>query len=93
MTTRKPRNAILLARISDARGDGRGVTDQERDGLALAEKLGWSVAHVLHEPDTSAFKRRRVVLPDGTKALRVVRPKFREALDLLATGQADALIA
>jgi site-specific DNA recombinase len=93
MTRTKPRNAILYARISDARGDGRSVADQERDMRAYADRLGWSIGHVLREPDTSAFKRRKVMLPDGSRALRVVRPEFRRALDALATGQADALLA
>ena len=41
----------------------------------------------------SAFKRRRIPLPDGRTELRTVRPGFRRALAMLADGQADGLIA
>lgn len=89
-----PKRAILLVRISDDRdGDGLGVARQERDGRQLAERLGWDIAEVVTENDTSAFKRRKVQLPDGTTALRVVRPAFRRALELLGSGQCDGLLA
>jgi DNA invertase Pin-like site-specific DNA recombinase len=93
-----PRNAIVLARISDARdGDEHGVTHQTGDGRKLAKRLGWKVGpertHILTENDTSAFKRKIVRLPDGSTALRTVRPKFRQALAMLADGRADGLIA
>jgi site-specific DNA recombinase len=93
-----PSRAIILARISDARdGDERGVSDQLGDGLRLAERLGWGVGpadtHHIVENDVSAFKRRKVALPDGRHELRTVRPGFRSALAMLADGRADALIA
>lgn len=92
-----PEKAIVLARISDARGDDeRGVTDQLADCLALAQRLGWTVGpaatHQISENDTSAFKRRKTVLPDGRSELRTYRPKFRQALAMLADGRADGLI-
>jgi DNA invertase Pin-like site-specific DNA recombinase len=97
-TDSKPTKAIILARISDDRnGEERGVTDQVADGRKFARRLGWKVGpddtHVLVENDTSAFKRRKIRLPDGRVELRTVRPKFRRVLELLATGQADGLIA
>ena len=97
-TTPKPKAAVLLARISDDRnGEERGVTDQVADGRKYARRLGWKIGpdatHVLVENDTSAFKRKRIRLPDGRVELRTVRPKFRKVLDLLASGQADGLIA
>ncbi|RCG20070.1 recombinase family protein [Sphaerisporangium album] len=57
-------------------------------------RRGWSLdeAHVLVENDTSAFKRRKIKLPNGQTELRTVRPKFRRALDLLATRQVDVLV-
>src|SRR5215212_10904160 len=89
-----PRQAVLLTRISDARnGDTAGVDDQQADLLKRAAALGWGVGQVIIENDTSAFKRRNVLLPDGRKALRVVRPGFRRALELLQSGQADGLLA
>lgn len=66
---------------------------QEVDCRERADRLGWHVSEVVVENDTSAFKRRRIKLADGTTALRVVRPGFRRVLDLLAAGEADALIA
>lgn len=89
-----PQRAILLVRISDARdGDTAGVERQETDGRALAARLGWTIADVIVENDTSAFKRRRVKLADGRTELRVYRPGFRRALDLLAHGANDGFIA
>ncbi|WP_234539458.1 recombinase family protein [Streptomyces shenzhenensis] len=71
----------------------KGIGRQEEDGRALAARLGWNVVAVIPEDDTSAFKRRKIKLPDGTTALRTVRPGFRRALDGLASGEFDGLIA
>jgi site-specific DNA recombinase len=93
-----PVSVIILARISDARdGDEKGVTDQISDGLQLASRLGWGVGppatHHIVENSTSAFKRRKILLPDGRQELRTVRPGFRKALAMLGDGRADGLIA
>lgn len=93
------RNAIVYTRISYDPADetgvvqGKGVADQEKDARGLAARLGWTVVRVVEENDTSAFKRKKITLPDGTRALRVVRPGFRSVLDDLANGRANALIA
>lgn len=71
----------------------KGIGRQEEDGRALAARLGWTVVKVIPEDDTSAFKRRKIKLPDGSTALRTVRPGFRAALDGLASGEYDGLIA
>lgn len=90
----KPTRAILLVRISDDKaGDAGGVARQEEDGRALADRLGWNIAEVVIENDTSAYKRRKVKLPDGSTALRTVRPGFRSVLDKLASGERDGLLA
>jgi site-specific DNA recombinase len=94
----KPQRAVLLLRISeDKSGDGVGVARQEEDGRRLADRLGWTIGqdatHVIIENDTSAFKRRKVRLADGTTALRTVRPGFRRALEMLTSGEADGLLA
>src|SRR5258707_12828268 len=88
-----PRCAVVYTRISDARaevndntvGQGRrrratstGVEDQERRCRELAQRLGWAVGRVIVENDTSAFKRRKITLPDGRRELRTVRPGWRE---------------
>jgi site-specific DNA recombinase len=85
--------AGIYVRISDDRlGDEAGVSRQEEDCRRLAASSGWTVADVYRENDTSAFKRRKVALPDGTVALRVVRPEFRRLLDDLAAGKIGAVI-
>lgn len=89
-----PRNAAIYVRISDDRaGDAAGVGRQETDARALAERLGWTVAEVVIENDTSAYKRRTVALPNGRHELRVLRPGFRRVLDLITSGGIDGLIA
>lgn len=90
----KPRNAAVYVRISDDRAkDAAGVGRQEQDARALAERLGWEVGPVLVENDTSAYKRRRIELPNGRHELRVVRPQFRALLDLIVSGTVDGMIA
>jgi len=90
----KPRAAILLVRISDDKaGDAAGVGRQEEDGRALADRLGWDIAEVIVENDTSAYKRRKVRRPNGTTELRTVRPGFRTTLEKLASGERDGLLA
>jgi site-specific DNA recombinase len=89
-----PTQAVIYVRISDDRdGTAAGVGRQEDDSRKMAAQLGWGIGEVLVENDTSAFKRRRVARPNGTVELRVVRPKFRRALELLESGAADGLIA
>jgi DNA invertase Pin-like site-specific DNA recombinase len=94
MVATKPRNADLYCRVSDARnGDHRNVDDQEQRLRTRAAELGWGIHRVIVENDTSAFKRRKVTLPDGTRAMRVVRPGWRSIIDDLARGRADGLLA
>jgi DNA invertase Pin-like site-specific DNA recombinase len=89
-----PERAVLLVRISDDReGEEKGVVRQEKDGRKHASVLGWKIGEVVVENDTSAFKRRKITLPDGTRALRTVRPGFRRVLELITTGGADGFIA
>jgi site-specific DNA recombinase len=86
--------AVVLVRISDARdGDTAGVDRQETDCRALAHRLGLDVVAVLVENSTSAFKQRKVTVPGSDRPLlRVIRPKFRQALDMLWRAEADVLI-
>ena len=86
--------AGIYVRISDDRlGDSAGVGRQEQDCRALAARQGWTVSEVYAENDTSAFKRKRLRMPDGTVKLRVVRPVFRRLLDDLASGTITGLVA
>jgi site-specific DNA recombinase len=93
-----PRCAIRLTRISDARDeDTKGVDAQGKDCDGRAERGGWTIGpaatHHIVENDTSAFKRKKILLPDGRRELRTVRPGFRQTLAMLADGRADGLIA
>jgi DNA invertase Pin-like site-specific DNA recombinase len=95
----RPR-AILLARLSDNREDvdltDEGIPlsleDQIRRMTDRAGQLGWDVWKVIKNPRLSAYKRRKVTLPDGRREYRVFRPDLREALDDLADGRATALL-
>lgn len=94
MSPQTPQSAVILCRISDARDeDTTGVDDQERHCRALADRLGWKVWRVIVENDVSAYKRRKIQLPDGSYGLRTVRPGLRNAINWLTTGEADGLIA
>ncbi|GGK59849.1 hypothetical protein Ppa06_26430 [Planomonospora parontospora subsp. parontospora] len=93
-----PTRAVALLRISDDdTGEAAGVERQGVDTRKLGGRLGWTIGpaetHVVVENDTSAFKRRKIRLPDGTTALRTVRPGFRRVLEMLASGEADGLLA
>ncbi|MBT8228247.1 MAG: recombinase family protein [Dactylosporangium sp.] len=84
-------------------GDGKGNVDQIQRIKQRAKDLGWAIVHMIVENDlspgrgknrpASAFKRRRIRLPDGRVEMRTVRPGFRQALDLLATRKADGFMA
>jgi len=85
--------AGVYVRISDDRdGTEAGVRRQEADCRHLATSQGWTVTQVYRENDTSAFRRRKVALPDGTTALRVVRPEFRRMLADLTARRIAAVV-
>lgn len=87
----------------DKDGQGRGLVDQEQRVRDHGAQLGWNVTRVIVENDVasadgkvrgvSAFKRRKVRLPDGRSEWRTFRPGFRESLALLASGAHDGLLA
>ena len=88
-----PTAAVALVRISDD-PDGRavGVGRQEEDCRALAERLGWTIAEVIVENDTSAFSTRRTNDSDGLPVRVTKRPEFRRALKQLHSGRNDGLV-
>lgn len=98
----KPKCATLLVRISDARdyrdANGNTVTDEEgiklqiKNGTRHADRIGWVIAKIRVENDVSAFKRKRIALPNGRSELRTVRPEFRATVDDLTTGKSDGLL-
>ena len=76
MTTR----AAIYARQSlDRSGEGAAVDRQVEDCRQLAAARGWEVTHVLPDNDLSASTGRR-------------RPGYEHLLDLMLTGQVQAVI-
>ncbi|TDQ05909.1 recombinase family protein [Labedaea rhizosphaerae] len=67
--------------------DIRGRDEQEKDCRTYVESRGGSYVHTYVEPHTSAWKRKRVRLPDGRTGYRVIRPVFEAALEDLKRGK------
>lgn len=105
VTQRRDIRANLYLRLSDLRDNGEGKTfeDRERKLRDLANWLGWTVVRVVIENDlikgrgkrriASAFKRRKIILADGSTVYRVWRPGFRSILDDFRAERANALLA
>lgn len=75
------RRVVIYCRISDDReGKREGVDRQEKACCQRAARLGWDVVEVLVDNDISAYSGKR-------------RPQYERMLDMLRTGQADAVIA
>jgi site-specific DNA recombinase len=105
LTSTEPPVADLYLRLSDLRNEE--ALDGREDKLRTeAGRLGWAVHRVIVENDltpgangngrsrpASAFKRKKVRLPDGTCALRTVRPGFRSMLDDLTGRAVTAVLA
>jgi site-specific DNA recombinase len=68
--------------------DIKGREQQTGDCRTYVEKRGGTYVHTYEEPDTSAYKRKRVRLPDGRTVYRVVRPVFEAALEDLKRREA-----
>jgi DNA invertase Pin-like site-specific DNA recombinase len=84
-----PEEALEAASRAPYMGkDIKGRKLQTDDCAAYIRKRGGSLVHLYEEPDTSAWKQRRVVLPDGKIGWRVVRPVFEAALEDLKRGVA-----
>lgn len=72
---------LIYCRISaDPTGKAAGVQRQEDEARLLAASLGWDIVDVLVDNDISAY---------GGKP----RPAYRQMLDDLRAGRADAVIA
>src|SRR5215475_604088 len=78
-------------RISDdTEHDAKAVGRQEQDETAYILAAGGVPGPVYEENDTSAYKKRRVVLADGTVVWRVVRPVWQRMLADLRAGVIQA---
>ncbi|GAA3546240.1 recombinase family protein [Amycolatopsis ultiminotia] len=84
---------VLLARESrDASEDGdEQVNYQLSDLREFVGGIGGRVEREVPESNISSFKRRRVMLPDGTYGYRVVRPDWETTMTALRRGEANAL--
>lgn len=87
----------------DEDGKGKGNVDQEQRIREYGTAIGWKITRVIVENDlvlkkdgtvkgVSAFKRRKVLLPNGRHEWRTFRPGLRLSLDLLARGEHDGFI-
>ena len=88
---------VVYLRISrDPEDEQRGVTRQAEDAVSAVVDGGGVVAWKAVENDTSAFKKRRIRVPDGAGgdrwAWRVIRPKWEQALAMIRSGEADCLL-
>lgn len=98
----KPKNGILCVRISDARDwmdetgqritDTEGVNLQIKVGTDFADRIGWIITKIVVENDVSAFKRKKVLRPDGRYELRTIRPDWQGVLADLSSGANDGLL-
>ncbi|MFE1441578.1 recombinase family protein [Streptomyces sp. NPDC058739] len=83
-TTNTQRKAVIYTRISEDRdGDQLGVGRQEDACRKLASELGWLVVGVKADDDKTAY---------GRNGMRARRPAYSELLDMLRTGEADAVL-
>jgi site-specific DNA recombinase len=91
-------------RLSDYRTEG--ALDGRRELLKTrAAEYGWRLVEIVVENDegpgngdgsprgASAFKRRRIRLPDGRVELRTIRPGFRRVLAAMESGLARGVLA
>ncbi|MGP5639492.1 recombinase family protein [Brachybacterium tyrofermentans] len=75
--------AAIYARISrDDRGDEAGVGRQKLDCQALAQQLGYTVAHIFEDNDTGASARSRAA-----------RPAYADLLERARAGEFAAILA
>jgi site-specific DNA recombinase len=58
----------------------KGVTRQKEDIRTLAGKLGVQIVKWYEENDTTAFKKKRIRLPNGRSVWRVARRGERSRL-------------
>lgn len=100
-----PIRAVIYLRLSDLRTTDRDTFKaREAKIRELADRLGWPVVEVVRENDyskskngkvriASAFKRKRVQLPDGEFTYRVIRPGFQRIMGKFRSGEWNAILA
>nr|WP_084467636.1 recombinase family protein [Actinokineospora inagensis] len=75
----------------DPKGTAVQVTNQLADLRPFALGIGGRIGEEYPENNVSAFKRVRVMLPDGTYGYRVVRPDWDAMMTALRRGEFNAL--
>jgi len=70
----------------------KGITRQKEDITELADRLGGEIVKWYPENDTSAYKKRRIRLPNGRSVWRVYRPEFRCMLADYEDGKIEGII-
>ncbi|GAA2644664.1 recombinase family protein [Nonomuraea recticatena] len=83
---------VLDPQTGELRRLEKGIARQKEDILAEAEKLGVEIGFWYEENDVSAFKKKRIVLPNGRSVWRVIRPDFREMLADYEDGTIQGII-
>lgn len=87
-------DTLALVRISDAdEGDVAGVARQVAKAIGYAARTGARIGMILVENDTSAFKRRKITLPNGDRQLRTIRPQYRKTLRELERARFPRFLA
>jgi len=81
------------SRVQSGRDPGEdGQVDlQLKDLRKFVGDIGGRIDREVPEPNISSFKRRKVLLPDGTYGYRVVRPDWEAILTALRRGECNAL--
>ncbi|CAO5247085.1 recombinase family protein [Frankia sp. AgKG'84/4] len=69
-----------------------GIAIQEADERAWVARVGGVVGKIYPENDTSAYKKKKRRLPDGTLVWRVVRPLWEQMLADLRSGVIEGVV-
>ncbi|MCM3922250.1 recombinase family protein [Frankia sp. AiPs1] len=72
-------------------GGDDALSRQNEDGEEFAFEYGGTVTRV-YEEKTSAWKKRRIVQPDGRIITRVVRPEYQKLLEDLRNREIDGAV-
>ncbi|EYT90544.1 hypothetical protein ThrDRAFT_03848 [Frankia casuarinae] len=81
----------LYTRYSELVGGDDALERQDEDGYEFAEENGATIEKVYQEKK-SAWKKKTIVLEDGTMISRVIRPDYAELLADLRSGFLDGAI-
>jgi DNA invertase Pin-like site-specific DNA recombinase len=75
----------------DPKGTAEQVKAQLADMRPFALAIGGRIGKEFPENDVSAFRRKRITLPDGTDGYRVIRPDWDAMMTAFRRGEYNAL--